>query len=215
VPAIKNCNQRKILGATLLCFAISLGACDTIANKARGLAGGSKSSEKKSTPASTVVKPSKPETPAANEASLNAPAALPSALADPAVATKTDSSFAIGGEPDPGRDHAVRESIIAYKAQGWRDPFVSLVSGDGSRNTAKIDLSLMTLVAIVLGEGQVFAVVEDAEGNCYILREGDSVKNGKVLRIGANSVTASQTILGYTTQVQLELIDERKDVKNG
>jgi hypothetical protein len=61
----------------------------------------------------------------------------------------------------------------------------------------------------------VFAVVEDAEGMCYILREGDPVKNGKVLRIGANSVTASQTILGYTTQVQLELIDERKDVKNG
>jgi hypothetical protein len=72
----------------------------------------------------------------------------------------------------------------------------------------------MKLVAIVLGDGQVFCVVEDAKGVSYILREGDPVKNGKVLRIGATSVTASQTILGYTTQVQLELI-ERKDVRNG
>jgi len=216
VQATRTCPTRKTLGATLLVLAIGLGACDTIESKARGLAGGSSSSEKKSTPASTVVKPATPAPSAATEANLNGQRpALPSALTDPAVATKADTSFAIGGEPIVGRDHAVRESVIAYKAQGWRDPFVSLATGDGSRNTGKIDLSLMKLVAIVLGEGQTFCVVEDAEGMSYILREGDAVKNGKVLRIGANSVTASQTILGYTTQVQLELIDERKDVKNG
>jgi hypothetical protein len=161
-----------------------------------------------------VVKPQAPAPAPATEATLSGPAALPSAMTDPAVATKADTSFAIGGEPALDRNHALRESIVAYKAQGWRDPFVSLVSGDASRNTGKIDLSLMKLVAIVLGDEQVFCVVEDAQGISYILREGDPVKNGKVLRIGATSVTASQTILGYTTQVQLELI-ERKDVKNG
>ena len=216
MQATRTGNRPRTLGSTLLLLAIGLCACDTIESKARGMVGGSSSNEKKSTPASTVVKPSAPAPEAATEATLTPSATLPSALADPAVATKTDSSsFAIGGEPTVGRDHALRESIVAYKAQGWRDPFVSLVTGDGSRNTGKIDLSLMKLVAIVLGEGKVFCVVEDAEGMSYILREGDPVKNGKVLRIGATSVTASQTILGYTTQVQLELIDERKDVKNG
>jgi hypothetical protein len=174
---------------------------------------GSSSSEKKETPASTVVKPQAPAKAPATEAGMSTAPALPSALADPAVATKADTSFAIGGEPAVNRDQAIRESIVAYKAQGWRDPFVSLV-GDASRDTGKIDLSLMKLVAVVLGDGQVFCVVEDGKGMSYILREGDPVKNGKVLRIGATSVTASQTILGYTTQVQLELI-ERKDVKNG
>lgn len=215
MQATRTCSRGKTLGTTLLVLAICLGACDTIENKARGIVGGSSSREKKSTPASTVVKPSTPAPPAATEATMNAQPALPSALSDPAVATKADTSFAIGGEPIVGRDHAVRESVVAYKAQAWRDPFVSLVSGEGTRNTGKIDLSLMKLVAIVLGEGTVFAVVEDAEGMSYILREGDPVRNGKVLRIGATSVTASQTILGYTTQVQLELIDDRKDVKNG
>ena len=215
MQATRTCSKRKTLGATLLVLAIGLGACDTIESKARGLVGGSSSSEKKSTPASTVVKPSAPAPPATTEATLNAQPALPSALTDPAVATKADTSFAIGGEPTVGRDHAVRESVVAYKAQAWRDPFVSLVSGEGTRDTGKIDLSLMKLVAIVLGDGQTFCVVEDAEGFSYILHEGDPVKNGKLLRIGATSVTASQTILGYTTQVQLELIDDRKDVKNG
>ena len=212
--ATRTCIRRAALGSALFALGICLAACDTIENKARGLAGGPSSSEKKSTPPSTVVKPEAPQPSAATEAAMTAPVALPTALTDPAVATKADTSFAIGGEPAQGREHALRESIVAYKAQGWRDPFVSLVSGEAARNTGKVDLSLMKLVAIVLGDEHVFCVVEDAQGISYILREGDPVKNGKVLRIGATSVTASQTILGYTTQVQLELI-ERKDVKNG
>ncbi|HET9886285.1 MAG TPA: hypothetical protein VFR10_02140, partial [bacterium] len=114
MQATRTCNTRKTLGATLLVLAIGVCACDTIESKARGLAGGSSSSEKKSTPASTVVKPATPAPPATTEANLNGPApALPSALSDPAVATKADTSFAIGGEPLAGRDHAVRESVVA------------------------------------------------------------------------------------------------------
>lgn len=144
-------------------------------------------------------------------------ASLPAAIAEPAVAMKSDvatSAPAPVGDPVTSNSN-LRENFAAYKAQGWRDPFVSLVSSERlERDTNKVDLSVVTLVAIVRGEGETFCVVEDAEGTSYILREGDPVRNGKLVRIGGTSVTATQTVLGYTTQVQLELI-ERKDVKNG
>ena len=48
----------------------------------------------------------------------------------------------------------------------------------------------------------------------YVLRKGDRVRNGRVVEIRATSVVASQTILGFTTTVQLELVD-RKGEKHG
>jgi hypothetical protein len=216
---------------------LSLTACDRIENKVRGLAGETRSSEKKKTDRSIVAtkspapetKSQAPETksqpaetksqPAEHVSSstlqVTPPAELPEALAGPAVATKSDSSEVNFVEDPLAPNTALRPNVVAYKAQGWRDPFLSLISEDADRsNTGKVDLSVVKLVAIVMGEGQLFCVVEDAEGMSTILREGDSVRNGKILRIGPTSITASQTILGYTTQVQLELID-KKDVKHG
>ena len=52
-------------------------------------------------------------------------------------------------------------------------------------------------------------VVEDAEGTSYVLRKGDRIKNGRVVGIRENAMVASQSILGYTTTVQLELADRK------
>jgi hypothetical protein len=59
-----------------------------------------------------------------------------------------------------------------------------------------------------------FCVVEDAEGRTYILHAGDPVKNGRVVAVKPTALVCSQTILGYTTTVQLKL-EERKDVRHG
>lgn len=205
---------------------LALGGCSKVGDAIRGFTGGSDSGEKKeavpepskaaatvpmSAPAPIHDKSVDPSAPAA----VSAPAALPSALADPAVASKSDSAATYpSSDPVEGKT-SLRQTMAAYKAQGWRDPFVSLVSSEKrDMRSDKVDLSVVKLVAIVTGSGDTFCVVEDGEGTSYILREGDTVRNGRVLRIGATTVTASQTILGYTTQVRLELL-ERKDVKNG
>ncbi len=221
-------SSRTALGL-LVAGAFAMGGCSKVEDTIRGFTGGTKSNDKKgavpaavnasaSTPAAAA-----PADPASAGVAANAPAvppgapaaSLPSALADPAVASKADSA-AVFGDQDPVEGKTtLRENYATYKAQGWRDPFVSLVSNEKtSRDSQKVDLSVVKLVAIVNGQDDKFCVVEDAEGTSYILRAGDPVRNGRLLRIGTTSVTASQTILGYTTQVQLELF-ERKDVKHG
>jgi Tfp pilus assembly protein PilP len=73
---------------------------------------------------------------------------------------------------------------------------------------------VVKLVGVVLSGDQPFAIVEDADGIAYVLRKGDRVKNGRVVRITTDALVCSQTLLGYTTTVQLEL-EHGKDVKNG
>ena len=50
-----------------------------------------------------------------------------------------------------------------------------------------------------------FALVEDGEGFGYILRVGDRVRNGRVVSIRKNSLTARVTLYGITNKVVLKL----------
>jgi hypothetical protein len=106
-------------------------------------------------------------------------------------------------EPKPLRDEAQ-----AYTATRNRDPFRSLISSDQERMDV-VDLSVVTLVGIVWAHPDPFCIVEDAEGISFILRKGDAVKNGRIVAIHRDKLVASQTILGYTTTVQLTLARER------
>ena len=72
-----------------------------------------------------------------------------------------------------------------------------------------VDLSVVKLVGIVQGPDP-FCIVEDAEGIAYVLRKGDRVRNGRVVSISATSLVASQTLLGFTTTVQLSLEEGRE-----
>lgn len=115
---------------------------------------------------------------------------------EPAVATKTDAPKLVEGRP-------IREKEMKYRSGGARDPFRSLL-GDGEDRSDLVDLNVVTLVGIVYGD-EPFCTVEDAEGTTYVLRKGDRVKNGRIVSINRDTVVASQTLLGYTTTVQLKL----------
>jgi hypothetical protein len=145
---------------------------------------------------------------AATTSAQPAQATPPVGMEKPAVAEK-QMETAMADDPNA----PIRETSMEYRASGsTRDPFLSLVGGEN--RSELIDLSVVTLVAVVGGEDP-FGVVEDAEGSSYVLRQGDRVKNGRVVSIKPNALVASQTILGYTTTVQLKLVEERKDVKHG
>ncbi len=213
-------NARTVAGLVLVA-GFALCGCSKVEETIRGFTGGSDSDDKKGAVAPAKATNIPVSAPAPIHGTVKTPgdttasAALPTAMADPAVASKSDSAATYSANDPVEGKTALRQSFAAYKAQGWRDPFVSLVSSEKrDMRSDRVDLSVVTLVAIVTGSGDTFCVVEDGEGTSYILRQGDPVRNGRILRIGATTVTASQTILGYTTQVQLELLD-RKDVKNG
>jgi hypothetical protein len=135
----------------------------------------------------------------------------PARVEGPAVATKGAQPL---NEETTKTGVPLREQAMLYRASKSRDPFRSLVSSEDENWSDVVDLSVVTLVGVVTSGEVPFCVVEDVEGISYVLRKDDRVKNGRVVRITEDALVASQTILGYTTTVQLKL-EERKDVKNG
>ena len=84
-------------------------------------------------------------------------------------------------EPDPGPALAP----IPYEAKSRRDPFTPLVVASGGKG---LTIGSAKLVGIISGP-QPLALVETAEGIGYILKPGDTLGDGRVTEIGADSVS--------------------------
>ena len=185
-----------------LAGSILLAACD--AGPLRNLAGGTSSKDKRPIPP-TVNAAANPSANPANRTKGNLNMQGP-VTTGPAVTPEAPSV-----PDDPSKPLRVQDE--EYRAAEKRDPFVSLL-GDENGRSDLVDLSVVRLVAIVTSGDKPFCVVEDTEKITYILHAGDPLKNGRVVAIKPTALVCSQTILGYTTTVQLKL-EERKDVKNG
>ena len=122
------------------------------------------------------------------------------------------------GNPDPAdslspsqeslqRINALRANEFFYQSYGKEDAFKVLVTGEFEQITAAdlVDMNSAQLVGVMWGQDDRFALVEDGEGFGYILRVGDRVRNGRVVSIRKNSLTARVTLYGITNQVVLKL----------
>jgi len=182
-----------------LAGSVFLAACDS--GPLHNLASGTKSKDKKPIPSTVHASASGPAgAAAAPKISMQGPAPTDKVTAE--APTVPD---------DPSKP--LREQVEEYRAGQQRDPFVSLLGGD-DRPSGIVDLAVAHLVGIVTSGDNPFCVVEDAEGTSFVLHVGDAVKNGRVVAIKPEALVCSQTVLGYTTTVQLKL-EERKDVKHG
>lgn len=106
--------------------------------------------------------------------------AAPPASAPTAAVTPPRAPLA-PKEPDPGPALAP----IPYEAKSRRDPFAPLVIATGSKG---LTIGSAKLVGIIAGP-QSLALVETAEGIGYILKTGDTLGDGRVTEIGADSVS--------------------------
>jgi hypothetical protein len=178
--------------------------------------GGKKSGAKQPAPAQANP-PAEPHQAGAPHAPAPQPASAPVSAAGeeaarspevsgPAVSQKSPSTEELSAE----ESRPIREQTIAYGASHRKDPFRSLIGGSDI-DTEIIDLSVVKLVGVAWDEGRIFCAVEDAEGTAFILHKGDRVKNGRVVSIDHTALVASQTILGYTTTVQLTLENGKDD----
>ena len=189
-------------GATLLLGSALTGCGGGVEETIQGLSGETNSADKTQIP--SQIQAGNETAPAAELPGTEGTS--PEALTEPVAVSK--GSVTVASSAGRGESQHLRESQIVYRAQGARDPFVSLVSSAQS-DMGLVDLSVVELVAVVMGENEPFCVVEDAEGTSYVLRKGDRIKNGRVIGIRSNALVASQSILGYTTTVQLELADRK------
>ncbi|HET6367021.1 MAG TPA: hypothetical protein VFG27_07335 [Pseudomonadales bacterium] len=84
-------------------------------------------------------------------------------------------------EPDPGP----ALPPMTYEAKARRDPFAPVVIASGSKG---LTIGSAKLVGIISGP-QPLALVETPEGIGYILKAGDTLGDGRVTEIGADSVS--------------------------
>ncbi|MFQ5828731.1 MAG: hypothetical protein ACE5JD_06200 [Candidatus Methylomirabilia bacterium] len=77
---------------------------------------------------------------------------------------------------------------MAYKSKGRRDPFRPLQAPVPPKKV-KLQLYSMKLVGILQGREGPMAVVEGPEGLGYIVKTGDAIAEGRVAKIGTESMT--------------------------
>jgi len=90
-------------------------------------------------------------------------------------------------EPEPGPPIAP----IPYGAGQQRDPFVTVVLPTERR--AGLQVGSVRLVGVIQGRSQSLALVEAPDGIGYVLKSGDTLGDGRVTEIGANSVSFQVT----------------------
>lgn len=155
--------------------------------------------------ASPAVKPA--ASPAAAK-SVASPAVKPAA-SPAATATNPAATPAPATKMQAERDRIKRyeREPYYYASLGRRDPFTSLLEGEfmADGHTGLVDLGNIKLVGIAWDEIDRFAMVEDGRGFGFVLREGDAIRGGKVLRIDRESVTFAQSTAGVSNTITIDL----------
>lgn len=132
----------------------------------------------------------------------------PPAVAQPGGAANN----ALPGESGPAvapatDDLSYHRETYYYTAAGMRDPFGSLIKGrfvaDDSERLP--DIGSIELLGVIWGDSDKFALVEDKEGQGWVLRVGDPVVNGEVAGITRDTLTIRQYFFGTSTTVTLKL----------
>ncbi len=132
---------------------------------------------------------------------------------DNAKAQTDESTGASPSQEARERINEIRANEFFYQSYGKVDPFKQLVNGkyeQASGAAELVDLNSAKLVGVMWGEADSFALVEDGAGFGYILRVGDRVRNGRVVSIRKDALTASITLYGITNSVVLKL-DKAED----
>jgi len=94
-----------------------------------------------------------------------------------------------------------------YSSRGKKDPFKpeSLEGEEELLNVSEAKL----LGIIKTDEGNV-ALLQDRRGVGYVLKEGDRVRNGRVVRIESDRVIFATVDFGFTRRIELKLEEEKK-----
>jgi hypothetical protein len=101
----------------------------------------------------------------------------------------------------------MKREVVDYAPGSERDPFKSLIGQSGNQVVSgKLPaIENLTLVGILEEDGGNQALFEDAEGNGYILRPNDPVRNGILVSVQKEKANFSITEYGWTRTVTLNL----------
>jgi hypothetical protein len=136
---------------------------------------------------------------------LKAAAALAAPVADGAGAA-VDSTVTVQEETTTD-DLLMRREKYFYSSFARRDPFASLISGDFASTNGDdlLDIGEITLVGVMWGKDDKFAIVQDQRKHVHVLRVGDRVVNGKVIAVTKTSLTVQHYFFGESVNVTIQM----------
>jgi Tfp pilus assembly protein PilP len=96
---------------------------------------------------------------------------------------------------------------FTYRAEGRRDPFVSLVRRgtagtprSRARGLAGLATSEVSLRGTVLNQGSVVGILEGVDGRTYIVRPGDKLADGTIRDVSADALIVAQPVVDPLAQ---------------
>ncbi len=99
-----------------------------------------------------------------------------------------------------------KRKLVRYRTTGFKDPFLPLIGGaSGILSSSLPVLENLKLVGILEDIDGNRALLEDSEGNGYILIPNDKVKNGYLVSVTKRKAIFQVTEYGWTRTVALEL----------
>ena len=149
------------------------------------------------------------ETAAANEATADGEDGIEASASE----SGKDIQASTPADEMDARVRSIRRNEYFYQSYGRKDLFAALVTGDFEpiQGGEIVDVNSATLVGVIWGAADRFALVEDGSGNGYILRVGDRVANGRVTAIQKDSLVAAISLYGITSRVILRLENREGD----
>lgn len=101
---------------------------------------------------------------------------------------------------------APKRKTVEYTSEDIKDPFETLVGmGTGKMVDGLPSLENLKLVGILTDNRTSSALLEDGEGNGYILKPNDRIQSGFLVSVVENKATFQVTEYGWTRTVALEL----------
>lgn len=99
-----------------------------------------------------------------------------------------------------------KRKLVSYGTSSYRDPFKPLIGGASAHMGGELPvLENLALVGILANEDGNLALLEDAEGNGYMMGPKDRVKNGYLISVSDTKAIFQITEYGWTRTVALEL----------
>jgi len=115
---------------------------------------------------------------------------------------------ATGAEGDETGRLKLRE--VRYRPAGSRDPFAipDFEATDTGASRVTVDLQQMRYVGLLRTDEGLVALVEDADGEGYVLHRGDRIRGGRVTRISKAAIEAWISMDGVRRAMRVPIVKE-------
>ena len=127
---------------------------------------------------------------------------------DDGTDTTSDEAYADAPAEDPSIniEPSARRKVIGYDPGDMKDPFAPLIGSSAVKLAQGLpSLENMKLVGILQDIEMNRALLEDADGNGYMMKPNDKIRGGYLVSVTDNTAIFQVTEYGWTRTVALEL----------